>query len=390
MGKASEGTGDISEAVPRVSEGYRGSERNGTERNGTERNGTERNGTARLRQIWKRDWKARKGTLRYGRGFRDYYRDIGSALECMDITYLPSTTEKVWLSLHHHPPRIPRQIYSPLVFFWVKMRNIACACAEAQETSINIARTPPGIQLHLDVEFTSRSRSTSPVVTRPQIVPVELSDHHSGIATSIPDVLSGTKNHELVAAATSCLGLASDTNVHYIRQHPATFDKSQAIPMAKWDRICDPTPIHKLSEVVTSPIVAFAQTAMVLDTNANDPATVQVNTAANAAGPPSIDPQRNWENRVANQRLRNNNLQNSGVSNIPNQGIGFNRSRYPVDKDHTPHEVWDHREEMFLPPKQENTAAFAATQLQRSWEDQVATQQLRNTDLPPVSAFQTA
>ncbi|KAE9384332.1 hypothetical protein BT96DRAFT_1008187 [Gymnopus androsaceus JB14] len=120
---------------------------------------------------------------------------------------------------------------------------------------------------------------------------------------------------------------------------------------------------------------------MVLDTNANDPATVQVNTATNAAGPPSIDPQQNWENRVANQRLRNNDLQNSGVSNIPDQGIGFNRSGYPVDKDHTPREVWDRREEMFLPPKQENTAAFAATQLQRSWEDRVATQRLRNTDL---------
>ncbi|KAE9396141.1 hypothetical protein BT96DRAFT_996960 [Gymnopus androsaceus JB14] len=271
------------------------------------------------------------------------------------------------------------------VEFLQQMRNVARACAEAQETSINVARefsklmdtlvntmtpgTPPGIQLHSDVESTSRSRSTSPVVTRPRIVLVELSDHHSGIATSIPDVLSGTKNREPVAAATSRLGLASDTNVHYIRQRPATFDESQAVPMAKWDRIRDPTPIRELSEVVTSPIVAFAQTAMVLDTNANDPATVQVNTATNAAGPPSVDPQQNWENRVANQRLRNNDLQNSGVSNIPDQGIGFNRSGYPVDKDHTPCEVWDRREEMFLPPKQENNAAFAATQLQRSWED---------------------
>ncbi|KAE9388763.1 hypothetical protein BT96DRAFT_1003898 [Gymnopus androsaceus JB14] len=55
---------------------------------------------------------------------------------------------------------------------------------------------------------------------------------------------------------------------------------------------------------------------MVLDTNANDPATVQVNTAANAADPPSIDSQRNWEDRAAKQRLRNNDLQNSGASNI--------------------------------------------------------------------------
>ncbi|KAE9401994.1 hypothetical protein BT96DRAFT_991508 [Gymnopus androsaceus JB14] len=117
------------------------------------------------------------------------------------------------------------------VEFLQQMRNVARACAEAQETSINVARefsklmdtlvntmtpgTPPGIQLHSDVESTSRSRSTSPVV---------------------------------IAAATSRLGLASDTNVHYIRQRPATFDKSQAVPMAKWDRIRDPTPIRKLSD----------------------------------------------------------------------------------------------------------------------------------------------
>ncbi|KAE9390229.1 hypothetical protein BT96DRAFT_1002466 [Gymnopus androsaceus JB14] len=241
--------------------------------------------------------------------------------------------------------------------------------------------TPPGIQLHSDVESTSRSRSTSPVVTRPRIVPVELSDHHSGIATSIPDVLSGIKNREPVATATSHLGLASDTNVHYICQCPATFDESQAVPTAKWDRIRDPTPIRKISEVVTSPIVAFAQTAMVLDTNANDPATVQVNTAANAADPPSVDSQQNWEDRVAKQQLRNNDLQNSGVSNILDQGIGFDRSGYPVDKAHTPREVWDRREEMFLPPRQEIAAAVAATQLQRSWENRVANQQLRNNDL---------
>ncbi|KAE9391580.1 hypothetical protein BT96DRAFT_945272 [Gymnopus androsaceus JB14] len=267
------------------------------------------------------------------------------------------------------------------VEFLQQMRNVARACAEAQETSINVARTPPGIQLHSDVESTSRSRSTSPVVTRPQIVPVELSDHHSGIATSIPDVSSGIKNREPVAAATSHLGLASDTNVHYIRQRPATFDESQAVPTAKWDRIRDPTPIRKISEVVTSPIVAFAQTAMVLDTNANDPATVQVNTAANAADPPSVDSQWNWEDRVAKQRLRNNDLQNSGASNILDQGIGFDRSRYPVDKAHTPREVWDRREEMFLPPRQEIAAAVAATQLQRSWENRVANQRLRNNDL---------
>ncbi|KAE9388764.1 hypothetical protein BT96DRAFT_1003900 [Gymnopus androsaceus JB14] len=153
------------------------------------------------------------------------------------------------------------------VEFLQQMRNITHACAEAQETSINVARefsklmdmlvntmtpgTPPGIQLHSEVESTSRSRSTSPVVMRPQILPVELSDHHSGIATSIPDISSGIKNREPVATATSRLGLASDTNVHYIRQRPATFDESQVIPMAKWDRIRDPTPIRKLSEVVT-------------------------------------------------------------------------------------------------------------------------------------------
>ncbi|KAE9385043.1 hypothetical protein BT96DRAFT_1007435 [Gymnopus androsaceus JB14] len=135
------------------------------------------------------------------------------------------------------------------------------------------------------------------------------------------------------------------------------FDESQAVPTAKWDRIRDPTPIRKISEVVTSPIVAFAQTAMVLDTNANDPATVQVSTAANAADPPFVDSQRNWEDRVAKQRLRNNDLQNSGASNILDQGIGFDRSRYPVDKAHTPREVWDRREEMFLLPRQEIAAA---------------------------------
>ncbi|KAE9401748.1 hypothetical protein BT96DRAFT_991746 [Gymnopus androsaceus JB14] len=280
------------------------------------------------------------------------------------------------------------------VEFLQQIRNVAHACVEAQETSINVARefsklmdtlvntmtpgNPPGIQLHSDVESTSHSRSMLPVVTRPRIVPVELSDHHSGIATSIPDILSRIKNHEPVAAATSCLGLVPDTNVHYICQRPATFDKSQAIPMAKQDRICDPTPIRKLSEVVvTLPIVAFVQMAMVLDTNAGDPATAQVNTAANAADLPSIDFQWNWEDRVAKRRLRNNNLQNSsltrvlasieadillksphylnkdlqysGVSNIPNQGIGFNRSGYPVDKAHTPREVWDRREDMYPP-----------------------------------------
>jgi len=120
---------------------------------------------------------------------------------------------------------------------------------------------------------------------------------------------------------------------------------------------------------------------MVLDTSASDPATAQVNTAANAADPPSVDSQRNWEDRVAKQRLRNNNLLTSGVSSIPDQGIGFNRSGYPVNKAHTPREVWDRREEMFLPPKPENTAAVAATQLQRSWENRVATQRLRNKDL---------
>ncbi|KAE9392563.1 hypothetical protein BT96DRAFT_944529 [Gymnopus androsaceus JB14] len=78
---------------------------------------------------------------------------------------------------------------------------------------------------------------------------------------------------------------------------------------------------------------------------------------------------------------RNNDLQNSGASNILDQGIGFNRSGYPVDKAHTPHEVWDRREEMFLPPKQEIAAAVAATQLQRSWENRVANQRLRNNDL---------
>ena len=90
------------------------------------------------------------------------------------------------------------------VEFLQQMSNSARGCAEAQETSMNIARefsklmdtlvntmspgNPPGIHLHLDVESTSCSRSASPVVSRPQVVPVELSDHHSGIATSIPDV----------------------------------------------------------------------------------------------------------------------------------------------------------------------------------------------------------
>ncbi|KAE9383766.1 hypothetical protein BT96DRAFT_1008808 [Gymnopus androsaceus JB14] len=271
------------------------------------------------------------------------------------------------------------------VEFLQQMRNVTRACAEAQETSINVARefsklmdtlvntmspgTAPGIQLHSDVESTSRSRSTSPVVTRPRIVPVELSDHYSGIATSIPDISSGIKNREPVAAATSCLGLAQTRMFITFVNSPATFDESQAVPTAKWDRIRDPTPIRKISEVVTSPIVAFAQMAMVLDTNANDPATVQVNTAATAADPPSVDSQWNWEDRVAKQQLRNNDLQNSGASNILDQGIGFDRSGYPVDKAHTPREVWDWREEMFLPPRQEIAAAVAATQLQQSWEN---------------------
>ncbi|KAE9397191.1 hypothetical protein BT96DRAFT_941129 [Gymnopus androsaceus JB14] len=217
------------------------------------------------------------------------------------------------------------------VEFLQQMRNVARACAEAQETSINVARI---------------------------------------------------KNREPVAAATSCLGLASDTNVHYIHQRPATFDESQAVPTAKWDRIRDPTPIRKISEVVTSPIVAFAQTAMVLDTNANDPATVQVNTAATAADPPSVDSQWNWEDRVAKQQLRNNDLQNSGASNIldqgigfdrsgypvdkahtPREGIGFNRSGYPVDKSHTPREVWDRREDMY-PPQYTGRLGYSPTNQQ--------------------------
>ncbi|KAE9395478.1 hypothetical protein BT96DRAFT_997598 [Gymnopus androsaceus JB14] len=63
----------------------------------------------------------------------------------------------------------------------------------------------------------------------------------------------------------------------------------------------------------------------------------QENTAAFAA----------TQLQVATQQLRN-------------KGIGFNRSRYPVDKAHTPHEVWDRREDMY-PPQYTGRVGYSPT-----------------------------
>ncbi|KAE9392565.1 hypothetical protein BT96DRAFT_1000207 [Gymnopus androsaceus JB14] len=56
----------------------------------------------------------------------------------------------------------------------------------------------------------------------------------------------------------------------------------------------------------------------------------------------------------------NNDLRKSGVSNIPDQGIGFNRSGYPVDKAHTPCEVWERREDMY-PPQYTGRVGYSPT-----------------------------
>ena len=48
-----------------------------------------------------------------------------------------------------------------------------------------------------------------------------------------------------------------------------------------------------------------------------------------------------WLDRVATQRQRNYDLRTTGVSNIPDQGVGFNEDRYPVDKESTLRNIWD-------------------------------------------------
>ncbi|KAE9388091.1 hypothetical protein BT96DRAFT_947867 [Gymnopus androsaceus JB14] len=204
------------------------------------------------------------------------------------------------------------------------------------------------------------SLSTSPAVTRPQIVPVELSDQLSGIATSIPDVSSGIQNREPVAAATSHLGLASDTNVHCIRQCPATFEKSQAVPMAKWDRIRDPAPICKLSEVVTLPIVAFAQTAM------QQMLQIHLPLILNGIGKTES---LNSDSETMTSKIPEHPTSSTRVLALTEADILSTkptlpmRSRYPVDKAHTPREVWDRREDMY-PPQYTGRVGYLPTNQQ--------------------------
>ncbi|KAK1221598.1 hypothetical protein PQX77_015611 [Marasmius sp. AFHP31] len=48
-----------------------------------------------------------------------------------------------------------------------------------------------------------------------------------------------------------------------------------------------------------------------------------------------------WNDRVSLQRWRNRDFREKGWSGIPDQRIGFDEDSNPVDKDTTPHEVWD-------------------------------------------------
>ncbi|KAL0058687.1 hypothetical protein AAF712_014631 [Marasmius tenuissimus] len=57
--------------------------------------------------------------------------------------------------------------------------------------------------------------------------------------------------------------------------------------------------------------------------------------------PPQVAEIPGWVDRVAFQRMRNDDIRRYGRSNVPDQGIGFDADLNPVDKNTTPRAVWD-------------------------------------------------
>ncbi|KAK1219919.1 hypothetical protein PQX77_017343 [Marasmius sp. AFHP31] len=57
--------------------------------------------------------------------------------------------------------------------------------------------------------------------------------------------------------------------------------------------------------------------------------------------PPDTAKKPGWVDRVAFQRMRNDDIRRYGQSAVPDQGIGFDADLNPVDKHTTPRSVWD-------------------------------------------------
>ncbi|KAE9391565.1 hypothetical protein BT96DRAFT_1001223 [Gymnopus androsaceus JB14] len=129
-----------------------------------------------------------------------------------------------------------------------------------------------------------------------------------------------TVDDEPMETSIGRLGQVPDKDFEELRRQLALYDKERAKVKAQLDRIHDPTLGDKLLGALnSSPIVVFLHTAT-------------VETTAAVAAPSNVESRQEWEDRVTIQRLRNSDLRASGESKYPDQGIGFNNDRFPVDK----------------------------------------------------------
>ncbi|KAE9386295.1 hypothetical protein BT96DRAFT_1006220 [Gymnopus androsaceus JB14] len=151
-----------------------------------------------------------------------------------------------------------------------------------------------------------------------------------------------TVDDEPMETSIGHLGQVPDQEFEELRRQLALYDKEQAKVKAQMDRIHDPTLGDKIPGAFNnSPIVAFSHTATVQTTAANPRPDTQVKSTAAVAAPSNVESRQEWEDRVAIQQLRNSNLQASRESKYPDQGIGFNNNRFPIDKAKTPRHIWD-------------------------------------------------